>query len=317
MNSNKLFFYYCRLLLALLLWSGAIFVVRRLVSYTSIYLVADIRYIISSVILIFLHKIQRGYFVPKLTFKQWLSVFFVSLFGIIVYNLFFLSAIKLIAGSVYAMIFALVPTITTSIAIFLFRINFNRYTIIGILTSFVATVMLISTITPECRQFFCTSLFSNGIGFGEIFAFLATLSFSLFAICNSYAARVGVHPLELNVYSAIFGAIGLVIISCFHVNDFQDVINILYLPREFWVDMFYITVLSTVLAYIWYTQAIVKIGVAATSVLQNTMPLQSVLIGYFFMKDEIATKEIFAGLIVLIGVYVTNFSLNYVKKSAD
>jgi drug/metabolite transporter (DMT)-like permease len=310
--STKLVVCYFRLLIALLLWAGAIFVVRRLVTYTSIYIVADLRYLISSLILLLWHRFQRGCFVPKLNLKQWLSIFYVSLFGIIIYNMFFLSAMKLISGSVYAMIFALVPTITTTIAIFLFKIKYNKYTIAGILLSFIATVMLINAITPECGKFFCVTLFEHGLGVGELLAFLAMLSFSLFAICNSYAGRLGVHSLELNVYSAVFGAIALFVISMYHVT-FHELLHVVSLPLEFWLDMFYITVLATVLAYIWYTQAILKIGVAATSVLQNTMPLQSVIIGYFFMGDLITGREIIAGTIVLIGVYITNFSLNNAK----
>lgn len=306
---SELIICYFKLLLALLLWAGVVFVVRKLLTYTNIYLIADIRYAVSAIILLLWYKIKKGYFLPKLNIKQWVGVLLVGFFGIIFYNLLFFSALKLISGSVYAMIFALCPSITTIIAIFLFKINFNRYTIIGILFSLIATLMLISAISPHCHQYLCVDFLNDGIGWGEILAFLATIAFALFTICNSYAHRLGVLPLDINVYATVFGLVGLIIVSTFYIHDFKEVVAIIVMPKEFWFCVFYMTFLATVLAYVWYSQAISKIGVAVTSVLQNTMPLQTVIIGCFIVGDIMPFRAFIAGGLILIGVYITHFSL--------
>jgi drug/metabolite transporter (DMT)-like permease len=198
---------------------------------------------------------------------------------------------------------------TTIISAWIFKTKLNLLSKFGVLIALLGSIGVVNYATPECGQFWCNNTFAH-IGRGEVYGILATLVFACYSVVSRCAAQRKVSSLVMNSYASIIGGILLGFVAAFKA-DFSVIPN---LGISFWLAFFYITILATIVAYLWYTDAIIHLGVFKTVIFQNTIPLQTVLIGYLFFHEGIGIKVLGSGIVVLLGVYITNIALNKKAK---
>ena len=239
---------------------------------------------------------------------QWWLVFLLGALGICIYNLFFFSAEMLISGNLVAILYAFTPCMTTIISAFVFKTKLNLMSKLGIVIALLGSIAVINYATPECGQLWCSNTFHH-IGKGEIFGIGATVVFACYSVISRLAAQRKVGGLVMNTYASCIGGILLMLVAAPEF-DYAMIIN---QDLSFWLAFFYIAILATIVAYLWYTDAIINLGVFKTVIFQNTIPLQTVLIGYIFIHESIGKGVLISGIVVLIGVYITNIALNKPK----
>lgn len=294
---------YGKILLALVFWASLYHIAPLPLSYVDIYLVGLLRYIFASIIFLAIHYYFVGCFVPRLNIRQWLHIIAVGFFGVFLYNLVFLSAEKLISVNIIAIIYAFSPCLITILSSIVFKIKVNAQAKVGILVALLGTIGVV--------------LFSSGgdmaqclngihIGFGEVLSILAVLCFSAYAILGKCSVREGIHMITINTYGAIVGMIMFAIVSGFK-SDFSTLANTDF---KFWASMLYISIFATVIAYIWYLEALEEIGVYKTAVFQNMLPFFVILIGFMFYGETISIVALLFGGVVFLGVYMTNVAVN-------
>lgn len=269
---------------------------------------AFIRYLIAAIILLSYSYYKTKIIIPRLYFRGWFGILLVSIFGVILYNILFLKAEAMISGNTVAVLFAFTPCLTTLLSSLFFKLKIPTPGLIGIIIALIGAVCEIGYATPACQNYYCHTLFKEPDQ-GELMGILATVAFSFYSIANKYTSFQKVSSLNINTFSAIFGTIILGIYT-FNGNKFLDLFHQNY---HFWWVMAYTAILATVVAYIWFTDAIIHLGVFKTVVFQNTLPILVVMIGYVFYHKTITHGEIFCAMVVITGVYITNFALNYKK----
>lgn len=304
MKNSKLQ-YYVKLCLALLMWAGMYHVVKPAAELGDPVLIAFLRYLISAVLLLLILRVRTKQWLPKLGLNQWLLVFCIGAIGICVYNILFFNAEALISGNIVAILYSFTPCLTTIISAYVFKNKLNFLSKVGILIALCGSIGVVNYATPECGQFFCSNIFAS-INRGEIYGILATIAFACYSVLSKYTAQKNVSAMVLTTYSALIGCILLGIITLFQ-SDFSQ---ISHFGMSIWLALVYMSVFGTVISYLWYTSAIINLGVFKTVVFQNTIPLQTVIIGYIFYHDEISRGVMFCGIVVLFGVYLTNFALS-------
>ncbi|RTL11467.1 MAG: cytochrome B6 [Neisseriaceae bacterium] len=311
MKSKSQFKYYVQLCLALLLWAGLYHVAKPAAEVSDPYLVAFLRYLISASLLLIILRVKEGHWFPALNMKQWLLVFCIGALGICAYNIMFFSAEALISGNVVAILYSFTPCLTTIISSFVFRTKLNWLSKIGIVIAMFGSIGVVNYATPTCEQFFCSDIL-HVVGKGEIYGILATLIFACYSVLSRYTSQQNVSALIMNAYAAVFGCLllgGIAVVR----SDFSIIPQLHF---SFWLALIYISVLATVVAYLWYTNAIINLGVFKTAVFQNSIPFQTVLIGYVFFNEKIGLGELVCGAIVIGGVYITNFALSYKRGTS-
>lgn len=306
MKTNSQFKYYVQLCLALLLWAGLYHVAKPAAEASDPYLVAFLRYLISASLLLIILRVKNGYWFPTLNSKQWLLIFCIGALGICAYNVMFFSAEALISGNVVAILYSFTPCLTTIISSFVFKTKLNWLSKIGIVVAMFGSIGVVNYATPSCGQFFCSDIL-HVVGKGEIYGILATLIFACYSVLSRYTSQQNISALVMNAYAAVFGCLLLGGISIAR-SDFSIIPQLHF---SFWLALIYISVLATVVAYLWYTSAIINLGVFKTVVFQNSIPFQTVLIGYVFFNEKIGLGELICGAVVIGGVYLTNFALSY------
>lgn len=300
---------YIKLILTIAIWASIYHVARIATKVADVAVVAFVRYVITAGVFIFLHRLKTGRFIPILNKDQWLWVSILGLVGVCLYNILFFGAEALISGNIVAILYAFAPCITTVISSYVFKTRLNFLSKIGIVIALAGSIGVINYATPECGQLFCANIITH-IGRGEVLGILATVTFACYSVISKYTSQKNVPAITMNTYSAVVGCISLGI----YAFIFSDPGQISHLGFGFWASIFYMSVVATVIAYIWYTDAIVRLGVFRTVVFQNTIPLQAVIIGYVFFGDRINSGALVCGAVVLLGVYLTNYALSLKSK---
>lgn len=310
MRVSNNFAAYLKLFLAILIWSGLYHVARPAVAVGSPVLVAFLRYLVSAVILLVMLRYKTGLWWHKLDAMQWWLVFLLGALGICAYNLLFFSAEALISGNLVAILYAFTPCMATVLSSLVFKTRLNLGSKIGVVVALLGSIGVVNYATPECQHYWCSNTLVH-LGRGEMYGIGATVVFACYSVISRLAGQRKVSGIVMNAYAATIGGILLGIIAAFSSN-FTVVAQFGW---SFWLAFFYITILSTIVAYLWYTEAILKLGVFKTVIFQNTIPLQTVLLGWVFLNETVSIQTLLCGMVVIVGVYITNIALNFGKKN--
>jgi len=305
MENNSRAACYVKLILAIAIWASIYHVAKIATKVADVEVVAFVRYLITAIVFIFLHRFKTGRFIPNLDKNQWLWVCILGIVGVFLYNFLFFSAEALISGNIVAIMYAFAPCLTTIISSYVFKTSLSWLSKLGILIALLGSLGVINYATPECGKLFCPNIITH-VGRGEIFGILATIMFACYAVISKYTAQKNVAAITMNTYAAVVGCICLGLITIIN----SDLSVIPHLGFEFWASEIYMSIIATVLAYIWYLDAIFKLGVFKTVIFQNTIPLQAVIIGYIFFGATIGAGALICGIVVLCGVYITNYALS-------
>ncbi|MFC4891937.1 DMT family transporter [Pseudofrancisella aestuarii] len=296
------FKYYVKIFLAITFWASLYHIAPIPLSYVDLYMVAFIRYIFAAVILIVMHYFYTKTFFPMLTSRQWLYVFGVGFFGIFMYNIVFLWAEEIISGNIISIIYAFSPCLITVMSSYMFKNKISQQAKLGILVALVGAigVVLFAPKNPDSCPVNVT------VGLGEILSVLAVIFFSIYAVLGKCAAHDGVKMITVNMYAAVIGAIMFGIVTIFK-SDYSKLADTDYI---FWGSMLYIAIFATVVAYVWYLQSIEHLGVYKTAIFQNTLPFQTIIIGFILYAQTVSPMVFLLGGVVFLGVYITNVAVN-------
>jgi drug/metabolite transporter (DMT)-like permease len=111
-----------------------------------------------------------------------------------------------------------------------------------------------------------------------------------------------IQPLTLSAYSAAIGCLLLVIPAWQH-GIAGSIPNASW---QSWVAVIYMGITATALGYIWFYDAVKKLGAAQTTVVGNLTPVFAVLIAVIFLGESLTISTIIGGILVMIGILLTN-----------
>jgi drug/metabolite transporter (DMT)-like permease len=143
---------------------------------------------------------------------------------------------------------------------------------------------------------------------GVLLVLTSIFFFGLNPIISKYTVRT-VNPLFLGTTSVLFGFIipMLILIKKRNVKKLIEKENVLYL--------FFIAFFGSVFAFgLFFVGAKMTSGINASLLLQSE-PLYSILIGYFILKESVGKKQLFAMFLIICGMgvilYNGTLSINY------
>lgn len=298
MLSEKTFIPSLKLLVAIFTWAALYHIAKFIiVPGLSVYLMAFIRYFIAGFCLWGVLRFKTGRFIHPLTLKQGILIFFIGLVGIFTYNVMFFYAESLISGNLVAILYAFTPCITCILSSIVFKVKLRWQQKFGILIALIGAIGVITYATDSSWSSFVS--WNPGI----LFAILAAVSFAVYSVLNKCVLNQNLSGIVINTYAAIVGAVILFAASLLHGDSLTIISSFNF---RFWLAMFYVSIIATVIAYLWYTSAIAKIGILRTVIFQNTLPLQTILVGFVIFNEKINSGVLYCGLIILCGVYIIN-----------
>lgn len=300
---------YIKLTLAIISWAGVYQAANYLVKNLDPYTTAFIRYFIASIILLVIQRIRRGEFIDKEVFKaNWGILITIGVIGIGLYNIAFFGAEKYLSAQMLVLIFSCTPCLTTLLASLVFKQHVGWLGYVGMLIALAGTVGVINYGSPSCGQYFCPDIFEH-LSIGEVYALFLCLFCAIFNLLNKAASGRGIDSLTITTYAAVFGTI-LLFFTMLIWGDFSNLWQQIF---NFWLALLYSSVIASVIAYFWYSEAIRVLGVAKTVVFVNAIPFLTILIGVVLFNQSISLPIVLCGVVIVGGVLITNFVINRSK----
>jgi drug/metabolite transporter (DMT)-like permease len=227
----------------------------------------------------------------KPTKQDVLLLLFAGFFGTLLNQVFYFTGLQSSTAGNAALIVALSPVVT----IFLARMFLGEtLTALKLSGSFVALVGVVLIVLFGGKKL--------GISFGDIYLLIAmaTMSISLLFIrrlTNRMAAN------DVTVLATVIGTILMTPAAIVEAVHGQ-----LHVSAHIgmWLLCIAVAVIGQGLAGFWWTQGISAVGASTSSMFMNIPPFVAIVVAYFVLGDPIRPAQIGGGLLILIGVTLSN-----------
>lgn len=282
---------YFKLVLVSLFWGGTFIAARLAADSFDPYVGAFGRFLTASIFLAIVLWQREGVW-PRLTKGQWLLVIAGSLTGIIAYNLFFFSGMRIIEANRASLIIALNPVVIMSAAAVFGMERMTSARAAG-------TILALTGVAIVLTRGDLAAIKTN-IGLGELLIGGCVLSWSTYTLIGRKLLQQ-LSPLAITTYASILGCLGLLIPASLRMtSEFS-------LGWTAWIPIIYLGLFGTGLAFVWYYDGIKSIGPTRAGIFINLVPAWGVLLSAWLLDEYISIATIIDGVFIIAGVLLTNF----------
>ncbi len=291
-------------LCAVIFWGANFNAGKLLVNYFDPLHLVTIRFLCSllCILPIILCTKARTIFIP--TFKQNFWVYaLLSLVGIIGYNGFVFEGVKYTSSVNAALIMATNPPLTMFFAAFLLQEKMNGSQKLGAIISLLSVAIVVMQGSLEV-------LLQLKFSFGDLIVMLANICWALYNVLSKRYLRDSM-PLITTTSTMLISTILLLIVGgtgqmeAFH-HLFKQTSTVYY-------PLFYMVVLGTVAAYLFWNYGISRLGAAKAAIFFNLIPIVTTTIS-FFQGQTVSMIQIIGGLSVIFGVLLSTKVISFGKK---
>jgi drug/metabolite transporter (DMT)-like permease len=302
---NKKILAYIKLIAVIVVWAGVYHVAKYLVDSTDAFTLGFLRFLMATIVLLAMyfakHGVKRSFTRPD---SHWIMLWLIGLIGVFGYQVFFFGAESIISANEVAIFFAFSPCITVVLGRLVLKQKIFPLAYVGIVIALLGTIGVI-TMSHKTEYTYSCLINAHPKHWGDFLAILTAVAMAAYNVLNKKASRLGMDALTITTFSSLIGTLFLFITFLLFGGK---VIDLLHKPLMFWVALTYIAILATVIAYKWYSDAICELGVGKTAVFLNGIPLCAVLIGVLLLGNTISTDIILSGVVIIIGVVMTNLT---------
>ncbi len=286
---------YLKLLATMLFWGGTFIAGRLVAGVVPPLPAAFLRFAIASVLLlILLYRLEGG--LPRLDRRQLGAVTLLGLTGVFGYNVFFFTGLQTVSASRAALIIALNPV---GIALFSALFGGERLTrrrALGIAISVSGALLVIS-------NGHLAGLLAGALGSGELALLGCVLCWALYSVLGRRAMR-GLSPLAAVTCSSLAGTLLLAPLALAK----GVVSGAAGYGLHAWLSLAYLALFGTVLGFLWYYQAIHRLGAVRSGVFINFVPVCAVVLGFLLLDEALSATLLQGGALVIVGAWLTNRS---------
>lgn len=141
---------------------------------------------------------------------------------------------------------------------------------------------------------------------GIIFLIIAVFSAAMFNIFSRRASR-NFTPIEITYFMMCLGL--LVFGGVFFINGLRGG-NLNLIPkmgREVWISIFYLGVVSSVIAFLLTNYNLSKLKASQSAVFANLTTVVSVVAGITIRHEPFSLEKVFGTVMIILGVWGTNY----------
>lgn len=218
----------------------------------------------------------------------------------LLYFIFELYGLSLVSSALSGVIISLVPVAVMLLAVFLLK---EKPTAVQV----VCTVLSIGGVAG-------ISILSNdnskNYTLGVILLVFAVICAAVFNVL-SRGESVNYNPFERTYVMFLLGAVGFNIIGLISMKGeyFPEILRAFSKP-EFIIAILYLSVISSLLAFLLYNYSTSKISVVQSSSFSNIITVVTVIAGVVFLKESFSLIEYFICLLIVLSVWGVNIFTN-------
>ncbi len=283
---------YLKLLTVSFVWGGTFIATRIASQYLEPFSGAFLRFMFATAGLLALMVFQKKQW-PRLDRRAFILHLVLALSGIIAYNFFFFSALKILPASRASLLVALNPVMVLFATALVFGEKLRWAQVLGGMLSLFGAVVVISR--GELSQL------RDHFGWGEALALGCPATWMVYTLVSRQITSAQQTPLVTTTYVCLMGTLGLLPLALW------EGLPLTTLPVEAWLALAYLGLFGTVLGFVWYAEGVRTLGTTRTAIFNNLVPVFGVLLSVLFLHESIYWAVIGGGVLVVLGVAVINF----------
>ncbi|QZT35365.1 DMT family transporter [Caldalkalibacillus thermarum TA2.A1] len=274
-----------------LFWGGAFPAAQHVITEISPITAAAIRFGAAGLILLLI-SLYRSEWNFKEIKQRWAGLLLMALTGIFAYNAFFFYALNYTSAINGSLIMATTPILMTLGAVLFLKEPWHMRLGIGLLLSLTGVLLVVT-------QGSLRTLLSLSYNMGDLLFILALVSWVTHGLIGKIVMR-GITPLLTTTFTSLVGSVGLLIWSLFE-GGWRSVP---LMSVQAWLEMMYMIVFATVLAFFLWNKGVHEIGASIASMFMNLVPINASWIAVAFYGSTITWKQITGMLLVITSVFL-------------
>jgi len=290
---------YAALIVVSMVWGGTFVAGRFLASDMSPVLLASIRFVLASaVLLMFLLMARVRMILPKPAQIAHLAL--LGFFGIFAYNICFFLGLHLTPASRASLIVAMNPACIALASYFISGERLSPIRMIGVLICIAGAGLVI------------VSRGGRGLGdlevggsLGDVFLVGCVISWVIYSVCSIGLTQT-LGPFLTVTYSIWFGT-AMLCCAALVMEPASSIVNAivsLSLPQI--ASLLYLGAIGSALAYVLYYEAIRRVGAMNSGTFIALNPITAVLFGWLIFDEAISLLLCVGGIMAVYGIYLCN-----------
>lgn len=285
---------YLYAVLAVLFWSANVIVARYFANIFTPWQISFYRWFFAAIVLLpFVMKdIYKNW---SIVVKNWQIIFWLSITGIVLMNTFSYIAGKTITAVEMSLIGVMGPVFIVILSRIFYGMKITPKQILGIIISFIGVVAIILH-----GKFLNLGNFKFHIG--DFWMLMLAFSFGVYSVIMVKRPKE-ISQLTLLSLTIFLGVIIILPLFLWEVatNPVCNKWNLISVGSFVYMGIF-----NSILSYLFWNLSLEKIGSLKASVIYYLMPVFSSIEAYFLLGEEIYKVQIYGGLLVILGIYLTN-----------
>ncbi len=281
-----------RLLLATLFWGATPTIGRVLAEYRAPFVVVFGRFFVASLFLVAFSCVARQFI--RIPFRRWPRFALLGASGILLHNGLLFKGLEFTEASTASIILGLIATQVVILDWLFYGRKADRLAVIGVLLGFLGTAFVITGGD-------LTSLSGIGLGTGEVLVFLSALSWAAYSVFG----RTLLEDYSPLTVTTLASCAGLALLFPF-VLDQPAVTRAVFSDPRALALIFFLGFAGSALGFLWYYQAVVRVGTVGAALYINLTPLFGVLSAALFLGETVSGAALLGGLMVFAGLMLVN-----------
>ncbi len=280
---------YAKLVAVPAIWGGTFIAGRLLAQAVPAAVGSLLRFVVAVVALLAAAWWLEGG-LPRLTRRQLAGTLLLGFTGIFAYNLFFLGALARLPASRTSLIIALNPVVTIAAASLLLGERMSARRWLGVAVALGGVWIVVS------RGDVFGSV-GGAVGLGELLMFGGVCSWAAYTLIGR-RVLAGLTPLAATTWAALWGVALLALAAAPDLGDLGA--DDLTLPVV--LSVLYLGVLGTAVGFVWYYQAVQRLGASRTVIFNNLVPVFGATFGVLLLGEPLLPSMLLGGAIAVAGV---------------
>ena len=284
---------YLKLLFAMLVWGGTFTSARLLGNELDPSISAFLRFLLASSFMLVLLYIKEGG-LPPVAKQQFLPLLGMGLTGIALYNLLFFYGLVHTEAGRGSLITATNPLLTALGAAFIFKEKFTFIRVLGFLLSIAGAILIIT-------KGELSILVKEGIGNGELAFIGCAFSWAAYTLIGRFMSDK-LSSLAVIAYASCIGTV-ILFIAALNADLFNAIGT---LTVNAGLNLLYLSLLATVIGFVWFQDGVKVLGAAKAAVFIYFMPVSAVFWAWLILDEKFTLVLAIGAVLVILGIYLVN-----------
>lgn len=286
------------LILANLFWAGNYVFGKYVVAEMSPVQMTFSRWLLASILLVpIAHWLEKPDW--KRVWQEWKVLVLMALLGITGYNLLLYEALRFTTSMNAALINALNPALIVLFSVLFLREKMSWINSVGLLISLLGVLLVLTK--GQLQQVFHTHY-----NLGDLLMLLAILVWTLYSILGRKLRSIP--PISATAASVLLGLV--MVLPFFLASGFHFTLS-----KQAAMGILYIGIFPSVGSFIFWNASLRQIGASRAGIYLNLITVFTAILN-LFLGQTITALQIVGGLLVFIGVYLSNQKKQQVEQLA-